>query len=167
MPSPDPRPTPIRASELHPALWRSEVVIRFGDCDPAGIVYTPVYFHLFQNAVEEWHIDGLGLDYYAIVGARKTGLGYAHASADFFQPSFMGDSLSIAVVLDRIGNASYALTLHAMRGNDEVARGHLVIVTTSLVRHAAIAIPDDVRAALEAYRMPTPPTSMRPSATRG
>ena len=142
-------------------------MIRFGDCDPAGIVYTPVYFHLFQNAVEEWHIDGLGLDYYAIVGARKTGLGYAHAAADFFKPSFMGDTLSITVVLDRVGKASYALTLHAMRCDDEVARGHLVIVTTSLVKHAAIPIPDDVRAALEAYRMRTTLTSTGPSATRG
>jgi 4-hydroxybenzoyl-CoA thioesterase/acyl-CoA thioester hydrolase len=146
------RAVPVHAEGLHPGLWRTRVTIRFGDCDPAGIVYTPVYFHIFQNAVEEWHINGLGLDYYAIVGERKVGLGYAHASGDFFRPSFMGDELSVAVALDRIGRASFALTVHAMKDGHEAARGRLVVVTTSLTEHKAIPIPADIRAALAAYR---------------
>jgi 4-hydroxybenzoyl-CoA thioesterase/acyl-CoA thioester hydrolase len=146
------RVTPVRAEELSAALWRTSVTIRFGECDPAGIVYTPVYFDLFNKAVEAWHIECLRLDYYDIVGPRRVGLGYGHVSADFFKPSFMGDVLSTAVKMDRIGRASFALALHMLKGKDEVARGHLVIVTTSLTEHKAIPIPADIRAALEAYR---------------
>lgn len=146
------RVTAITAAELRAAIWRTTTKIRFGDCDPAGIVYTPAYFDIFNDVVEEWHIACLGLDYYAIIGERKIGLGYGHASADFFRPGFMGDELSIAVALDKIGRASYALTLHAMKGNDEAVRGRLVIVTTSLTEHKAIPIPADILAALETYR---------------
>jgi 4-hydroxybenzoyl-CoA thioesterase len=147
-----PRLTPIRAQDLSDSLWRTTVTIRFGECDPAGIVYTPAYFDIFNRVVERWHIECLGLDYYDIVGRRRIGLGYAHASGDFFTPGFMGDEPTAAVVLDRIGRASFALTLHIMKADDESARGHLVVVTTSLAEHKAIPIPADIRAALEAYR---------------
>lgn len=162
------RVAPIRASDLQASVWRTKVTIRFGECDAAGIVYTPAYFDIFNRVLELWHIECLKLDYYAIVGARKIGLGYGHASADFFKPCRMGDELSIAVVLDRIGRASIALTLHAMQGDEEALRGRLVIVTTSLAEHRAIPIPADIRAAFEAYRDRCPPdvTSKDPSATR-
>ena len=146
------RVTAIRAADLSPSLWRTNVTIRFGDCDAAGIVYTPVYFDIFNRVIEAWHIERLGLDYYAIIGERKIGLGYGHASADFFEPSMMGDELSVAVALERIGRASFGLTLHVMKGEDEALRGRLVIVTTSLTEHKAIPIPVDILVALEAYR---------------
>lgn len=146
------RVTPIAAKDLSAALWRTTIVIRFGECDPAGIVYTPAYFDLFNKVIEAWHIECLGLDYYDIVGPRRIGLGYGHVAGDFFRPSVMGDALCTAVKIDRIGRASFALTLHMLKDIDEVARGHLVIVTTSLTEHKAIPIPADIRAALEAYR---------------
>lgn len=146
------RATAIRAADVSASLWRCKAPIRFGDCDPAGIVYTPAYFDIFNRVVEDWHLKCLGLDYYGILQERRIGLGYGHASADFFKPGFMGDEISVAVKLDKIGRASYALTLHAMKGDDEAVRGRLVIVTTSLAEHKAIPIPADIAAALEAYR---------------
>jgi 4-hydroxybenzoyl-CoA thioesterase/acyl-CoA thioester hydrolase len=146
------RITAIRAQDLHPSIWKAPVTIRFGQCDPAGIVYTPVYFDLFNVTVEEWFSACLGLDYYRIIRERKVGLGYGHAAADFLSPAFMGDMLDIAVAVSAIGTASFTLTLHVMRDEAETARGRLVAVTTSLVEHRPVAIPDDIRAAIERYR---------------
>jgi 4-hydroxybenzoyl-CoA thioesterase/acyl-CoA thioester hydrolase len=142
----------IRDEELGPAVWRMPVTIRFGHCDPAGIVYTPAYFDLFNVAVEEWWSAGLGLDYYAAIRDRKLGVGYGHASADFLAPSFMGDVLEIAIVVAAIGRASLTLTMHGMKDGAEAVRGRLIVVTTSLVEHRAVPIPADIREALEAYR---------------
>jgi 4-hydroxybenzoyl-CoA thioesterase len=44
------------------------------------------------------------------------------------------------------------LSVHAHRGEEPVLVARMTIVTTSLVQHRAIRIPDDLRAALEAYR---------------
>jgi 4-hydroxybenzoyl-CoA thioesterase/acyl-CoA thioester hydrolase len=142
----------ISADDLHPTVWRTTTIIRFGQCDPAGIVYTPVYFDLFNVAVEEWWSVGLGLDYYATIRERKIGLGYGHASADFFVPCSMGDALEIAIAVAEIGRASFTLTLHGFKRDAEALRGRLVVVTTSLVGYRAVPIPADIRGALEAYR---------------
>lgn len=147
-----PRIDPIRASGLGEGVWRTKVTIRFGQCDPAGIVYTPVYFDLFNVAVEDWYLAALGIDYYALIREARVGVGYGHASADFLRPCTMGDVLEFAIVIARIGNASFELTLHGFKGRDEAVRGRLVVVTTSLASHTAIAIPAALRQALEAYR---------------
>lgn len=132
-------------------LWSAKTTFRHGQCDPAGIVYTPQFFDVFNRTIEQWFCEGLGLDYYDVLGARRIGLGYVSASAEFFVPCRMGDEVEIFVRLARIGNKSYALTLHAMKGEQEALRGQFVTVTTSLETHGSIQIPDDIRRALVAY----------------
>jgi 4-hydroxybenzoyl-CoA thioesterase/acyl-CoA thioester hydrolase len=145
----------IKVEDLHPAVWRTPVRIRFGQCDPAGIVYTPNYFDIFNGVVEDWYPARLGLDYHAILRDDRVGVGYGHASADFLIPGFMGETLDVAVVLGKIGRASFNLTLHAMKGADEAVRGRLVVVCTCLDERKAIPIPPRLRAALEEYQRST------------
>ncbi|MBN9063626.1 MAG: hypothetical protein BGP06_07040 [Rhizobiales bacterium 65-9] len=147
-----PRFTLLRESDLPPAAWRSPVAIRFGHCDPAGIVYTPQYFHLFNTVLEDWYGQALGASYYELIGVRRTGLGYAHVSADFAKPARMGDTLKVAVIIEAIGRSSITLRLHAFKDGIECARASFVTVTTSLIDHKTIPAPDDLRAAFEAYR---------------
>jgi acyl-CoA thioesterase FadM len=142
---------PLRLSELPGGVWRSHIVVRFGSCDPAGIVYTPEYLNLFNGVVEDWYGQALGISYHELVGKRRTGLGYAHVSADFATPSSMGDVLDVAVIVRRVGRASLTFTVHAFKDGIECVRATFVTVTTSLVDHKAIALPDDVRLALNAY----------------
>ena len=147
-----PRFAPLRSSNLSSAIWRQALTIRFGHCDPAGIVYTPQYFHLFNTVLEAWYGEALGVSYYELIGARRTGLGYAHASADFALPARMGEVLEVAVVIEALGRSSVTLALHAFKDGVECARGNFVTVVTSLVDHKAMPVPDDLRAAFDAYR---------------
>jgi acyl-CoA thioesterase FadM len=39
------------------------VPIRFSHCDPAGIVYFPHYFGMFNGLIEDWYTEQLGVDY--------------------------------------------------------------------------------------------------------
>ena len=39
------------------------VPIRFSHCDPAGIVYFPHYFDMFNGLVEDWYTEQLGVNY--------------------------------------------------------------------------------------------------------
>lgn len=142
----------LRSNDLHPSVWRSPLAIHFGHCDPAGIVYTPQYFHLFNTVLEGWYGQALGISYYELISTRRTGLGYAHASADFATPARMGEMLEVAVIVEAIGRSSLTLVLHAFKDGIECARGHFVTVVTSLVDHKAMPVPDDLRAALEAYQ---------------
>lgn len=147
----DDRPSPLRPTDLPLDLWSGSMRIRFGHCDPAGIVYTPRFFDIFNVVIEQWFEDALGLDYYEFIGQRRIGLGYVNARADFFSPCTMGDTLDIAVAVERIGNSSFALVLHAFRESAEALRGHFTVVTTSLESKRPTPIPRDLRVALLGY----------------
>lgn len=101
--------------------------------------------------IEEWYAQSLGLDYYEIIGQRRIGLGYVNAHSDFFAPARMGDTLDVAVTVDRIGNSSFVLLLHAFLQEQEALRGRFTVVTTDLNLHRSIPIPADLRSALLDY----------------
>ena len=143
---------PLMLSELPSSIWRTRLPVRFGSCDPAGIVYTPEYLNLFNGVIEDWYGEALGIPYHELVRTRRTGLGYAHVSADFATPSSMGDVLDVALMVRDIGRASVKLTVHAFKDGIECVRATFVTVTTSLDDHKSIALPDDMRVALECYR---------------
>jgi 4-hydroxybenzoyl-CoA thioesterase len=142
----------IGAAELPAAAWRITVPVRFSHCDPAGIVYFPRYFDIINGVVEDWFAGALGLPHHHFIRDRRIGLGPAHAEADFMKPGFLADELVFAVLVDRIGNSSLGLSVHAHRGAEAVLVARMTIVTTSLDEHRAIPIPGDLRAALERYR---------------
>ncbi len=142
----------LTASQLPAHAWRKSATVRFSHCDPAGIVYFARYFDIINGVVEDWFSEALGLQHHHFIRERRIGLGPAHAEADFHQPGFLGDELVFAVLVDRIGGASLALSVHAHKGEEPVLLARLVIVTTSLELHRSTPIPADLRAALTRYR---------------
>lgn len=147
-----PRFDPLTLSSVADRIWHKRKNVRFGDCDPAGIVYTPEYINIFNGTIEDWYGDALSLPYHGLIGDRRIGLGYAHVSADFSKPSAMGDLLDIAVAVKRIGRSSIALSVHAFKEDIECVRANFITVTTSLRDHSVIPIPDDLRQALSRYQ---------------
>ena len=135
--------------------WTTTVKIRFAHCDPAGIVYFARHFDIMNGVLEDWFTEGLGIDYHGLVYERRVGLGYAHAEADFRLPARMGERLTYAVHVERVGNKSLPLRLVATRDGDEELTASLVIVSTDIDRAASIPLPDDVRAAVTAYHEAT------------
>ena len=75
------RIVPLTRAALPPAAFCASVPIRFGQCDPAGIVYTPHYFDICNGVAERFFCEDLGFDYYGLIRERRLGLGYAHAAA--------------------------------------------------------------------------------------
>lgn len=145
------RPRPAGPDTLPAGAWRAPRMVRFSDCDPAGIVYTPRFVDMINGVIEDFFPEALGLDYHAILRGG-VGLGYAKLDCDFFSPGLMGDRLEVAVVVGRIGGASAHFTVHIHRGDDELLRCRLVMVSTSLASKAAIPLPPAVREALTAYQ---------------
>lgn len=124
--------------------------IRFSHCDPAGIVYFPQYLVMFNQLVEDWFTEGLGIDYAQLLGPRRTGLPIVRLACDFHAISRMGDSVALALQVERAGARSLALALDCRAGDELRVSSQQVLVFTSLDTHRAIPIPGDVRAALNA-----------------
>ncbi|NKC33690.1 acyl-CoA thioesterase [Falsiroseomonas selenitidurans] len=146
------RPTPLPFAALPTRAFHATARVRFGDCDPAGIVFFPVWFAMANAAIEDFFGAELGIDFHALHATRRIGTGFAHAEADFMAPGLMGDQVALTPLVTRIGGASYALTLHVHRAEAELLRMHLVTATTDLDARRAVPIPPDLRAALAAYQ---------------
>jgi 4-hydroxybenzoyl-CoA thioesterase len=124
--------------------------IRFAECDPAGIVFYPQYFVMFNGLVEDW-IDALGIGFRRLLLERRIGLPTAHLSCDFSAVSRMGDDVRLELEVAALGNTSLTLALACRSVDGELRmKAKHVLVTTSLETHKPIAIPADFRAALEA-----------------
>ena len=64
------------------ASFRRERLIRFSDCDPAGIVFYAEYFVMFNGLVEDWVNEELAIGYHTLVLERRIGLPTVHMEVD-------------------------------------------------------------------------------------
>jgi 4-hydroxybenzoyl-CoA thioesterase len=133
------------------AGFRRERLIRFSDCDPAGIVFYPQYFVMFNGLVEDWVNEDLGVGYHRLIAEQRVGLPTVRLEADFRAVSRLGDRVILGLSVERLGTRSLTLDLHCFDHQDETRmRMRQVIVTTSLDTHRAIEIPAALREAIRA-----------------
>jgi 4-hydroxybenzoyl-CoA thioesterase len=132
-------------------VFQRERLIRFSDCDPAGIVFYPQYFVMFNGLVEDWVEEGLGIGFKRLLMERRIGLPTVRLEADFRAVSRMGDRVLLALEVQRLGSRSIRLSSHCTSADDGELRMQMrqVLVTTSLDTHQAIEVPDDMRGAIE------------------
>jgi len=50
-----------------PMPFTARINVRFGDCDPAGLVYYPALFHYCHAAMEEFFSARCGISYARLV----------------------------------------------------------------------------------------------------
>lgn len=130
--------------------------VRFGDCDPAGIVYFPRFFDFFHQAMETWFPAELGLGYDSFVRERKLGLPTVHTEADFQKPSRFGDRVEIWLRVSALGRSSisFAFEVHGDDGPRATARSVCVVMNLderSPEHGRAVAVPAELRARIEQF----------------
>ena len=135
---------------MNPRHFSRSHRIRFSVCDPAGIVFYPQYFVMFNDLLEAW-VDQLlpELGFAGYIGTLRQGMPTVRLEADFRAISRMGDVVTLSLDLERLGDKSLTLAL-ACTGTEGDLRMQVrqVLVTTSLVTHQAIPVPDMLRRAL-------------------
>jgi 4-hydroxybenzoyl-CoA thioesterase len=136
------------------AFTRS-VPVRFSHCDPAGIVYFPHYFDMFNGLIEDWYGEELGYDFAGLVMGSRYGFPFVHIECDFKVPSRMGDVIDLTLLVERIGRSSLGIAIVCHRDGVERLRARMVTAMMSLATHSAVPLPDDLRDRLEAYRRRT------------
>lgn len=127
-------------------LYEQEHRIRFSECDPAGIVFYPQYFVMFNDLMEAW-IDSMTPEgFHNMIASKRVGMPSVHIEAEFKSISRMGDDVVMSLGVERIGNSSLKLLLRCI-GKDGVLRMQVrqTVVTTSLETHLGIPIPDFLR----------------------
>ena len=129
------------------AVFTVQRLVRFSDCDPAGMVFYPQYFVMLNGLVEDWFTQALQVDYATLLGARKIGLPMASLQCDFKAPCRMGETIALHLHLMRQGKRSLTLGVTCSGVGDPADlrwSAQAVIVTTSLEHDGSISIPPDI-----------------------
>lgn len=135
-----------------PASFQTDVLVRFADCDPAGIVFYPRLLEMFNNLVEDWCSAGLNFSFNDIVIKNGWGLPTVHLEADFIAPSRMGEVLTAKLYVRSLGTSSIKADI-LLYGPDETerVRGNVVLVLMDRRSHRAMAFPDGLRNRISAF----------------
>lgn len=128
-------------------------VIQFGDCDPAGYVYTPRISYFVIGAVTEYLSSLLGEP--AIRKMLNLGiLPPAKALAiEFLFPMKWDDEIDIKVVVKNIGNSSFLFFVEAFNLKGQaVFTASLTQVCVSKETNKPVEIPKELSSALQVGR---------------
>lgn len=128
--------------------FATTVEVRFGDCDPAGIVYFPALYHYCHVAFEDAWRGALGVSYPELVNARRLGFPTVHVETDFVSSARYGDAIDFEVAVLRIGTTSVVFRFEGRVGDRVVLRSTHTTVCLDLDEFAKRAIPDPIREAL-------------------
>ena len=132
-------------------MFRSQLKIRFGDIDRAGIVYYPRFLHYFHVALEEFFISELNIQYHEVIEKHRIGLPTVHLETDFSKPFSYGDDIEVEVSVQNVGNSSIRFGYRVFRRGDTEPRivGHNVTVCLDMDTFKKMQIPGWLRQQLE------------------
>jgi len=132
-------------------LFETEVLVRFGDLDPAGIAYYPNLVNYLHQAFEDFFADWVGRPYPEVF---RDGLGLPTVGLEmeFLSPVRFGDRVRVGVGVERIGQTSVQFRYTGRVGERTVFRARNTAVVVEMAGFRPTPIPGWLRDRLEAAR---------------
>lgn len=98
--------------------FTSEIKVRFGDIDHAGVAYYPNLYHYLHIAFEEFFERCAGKDYSRVLEEDGLGFPTVRVETDFRKPVRYGDTLGISLTVERVGGSSVEILFTVARLGD-------------------------------------------------
>ena len=123
--------------------------VRFHECDPQGVVFYAHYFAYVDVALTEMWREAFGS--YTDVVAAGTDVVVVEAASTFRSSARFDDDLDVVLRIEQLGTTSMAMATAIRRDDELLVEGRIVHVFVDAATMGKKAIPDHMRAALEAY----------------
>jgi len=128
-----------------------ELRVRYGECDPQGIVFNPNYMAYFDHTVSElWRASALG-SWNEMVERGGVDVVVAEANIRFRAPARFDDVIACSAAVAHFGTTSLKLDMEIRRGGELLVEGWLRQVFVDGKTWEKTPIPDWVREALEPF----------------
>lgn len=135
------------ASGSVPEPYVHRLRVRYGECDPQGIVFNAHYLAFFDIALTELWRDALPGGYPSMI-ERGFDMVVAEATCRYVASAGFDDLLDIAVRVAHLGTTSLGTAIQITRAGEPVVEGEMRHVFVDLATRAKAPIPEWVRAAL-------------------
>jgi 4-hydroxybenzoyl-CoA thioesterase len=98
--------------------------IEWGDCDPAGIVFYPRYFAMFDASTTALFSRALGMTKFEFLKAYESaGYPMVDTRAHFLSPTRFGDDVVIETAITEIKRSSFSVQHRLMKGETLAVEG--------------------------------------------
>lgn len=127
-----------------------ERTILFGECDPAGILYTPRICEYVVESALLFLTVILKQPFERYMFAQSMSLPARNLDVDFLKPLTWDDKIMLYASVGEVRKHAYTILITALNENDETAfTGKLTQVCVSTENKAIATIPERLLAALE------------------
>lgn len=130
-------------------VFTTQLDIRFGDVDPAGIAFYPKIYDMIHRAMEELFDVHVGRRYYYLTSKDHVGFPLVSSNVEFKSPLRFGDRPVVRITTTKVGNSS--LGLHYVFTVDErvCVDARMTVVCCDLRDLTTIPIPEAFRERFE------------------
>lgn len=123
---------------------RTQLTVRFGDVDLAGIVYFPRFLHYCHVGMEDYFSNVLGIDYDKLLLDHRLAFPTVHIEIDFLRPLSFGERVEIEMEITKIGTTSveWKYRIYRLGESEAIAKSRQVTVCTDLDSFKKKAFPE-------------------------
>jgi acyl-CoA thioester hydrolase len=133
-------------------VYRHRLRVRYGECDPQGVVFNANYLAYFDVVLTEWWREALG-SYSAMLEAGAD-LVVAETRIVFRSSAVFDDELDFELRIVRLGTTALKCRIDAYVRGRPILEGEIRHVFIDPATKAKRPMPDDIRAGLEPYVAP-------------
>ncbi len=125
--------------------------VRFTHTDPAGFVFFPRFFEMFQASVEDWFNNGLEVDYAELILVQGIGWPTAHTECDFKKPCKLGEKIDFSLDIEKLGRSSITVRFIGRVAGEVRLVAKSVLVAIELTHGKPIPITQNLREKFSEY----------------
>ncbi|NYT38153.1 acyl-CoA thioesterase [Allopusillimonas soli] len=126
--------------------------VKWGDCDPAGVVYTVMFAEYVISAADLFYGRLLGGTPQRIKDSQGFGTPTRALTFDFRASVWPDDDLDVRVTVEDVRDRTYSLCFEGSVQEKVVFESKLTPICVARGERRAISIPDVLRTALLSYR---------------
>ena len=134
-------------------VFRHRIRVRYGECDPQGVVFNANYLAYFDVILTEFWREAIG-DYMAMIEDHGADMVVAESRIAFKSPAAFDDELDFELRVARLGNTALTCHIDARVGDRLVVEGEIRHVFIDPASKQKRQMPGEIRMALEPYLAP-------------
>ena len=125
-------------------MFKTSILVRFGDLDAAGIAYYPNLVNFLHEAFEDFFAGHVGRPYPEVF---REGLGFptVKVEMEFLSPVRYGDRVDVVVVVERVGRSSVQIRYEGSVLERPVFKARNVAVVVDMKTFQPASVPPWLR----------------------
>ena len=127
--------------------------VKWGDCDPAGIIYTPRVLDYAMEILEAWYREVVGAPWLTLNREMSMGVPTVRAELDFLAAPQPDQDMVLDLLVEDLGRSSITLLVTGRdRAGKAYFRAKLIACCIARPAFTPIASPPAFRSRIQAYR---------------